>query len=211
MSKYKVGDKFIVEIEETICGYGNNPNDTGHITEPLHRIKGFNTLVFDSYGLDKLQKYEEEVIATKFYEKGRQEALEEVQNCESYGYEKGLQDAWELARKISEIPLAKRREILSTEWQFLEDILKDFTPQEALAKIEAYEDSKAIKVGDVVKVDGTNKDCGIVIAIDEIQKKARLMYADTSFRVNEWYLADLKKTGRHLDIEHLLEQIRGNE
>ena len=80
MSKYNAGDKFIIEIGEeyeTSMKFGLEENSPVE----LFKIKGFNSLVFDDNGLDKLQKYEEEVIATKFYEKG-------------------LQDAWELTRKI---------------------------------------------------------------------------------------------------------------
>ena len=45
---YKVGDKFIIEIKEVLS------SDKG----TLYR-SNFSTLVFDDYGLDKLQKYNE--------------------------------------------------------------------------------------------------------------------------------------------------------
>lgn len=76
-------------------------------------------------------------------------------------YNKGLNDAWELAKKI----------VLYTgdggyTWQELTrifgegdcgDVLKAFTPQEALAKAKAYEDERnEIRVGDVVKLKGTS-------------------------------------------------------
>ena len=57
MSKYKVGDKFIIEIAEV---YENVLNDIdvfeAATSEPLYRIKGFNSLVFDKNGLDKLEE-----------------------------------------------------------------------------------------------------------------------------------------------------------
>lgn len=48
----KAGDKYIIEIEEV---YHGNPD-----MKPfeLFRIKGFNSLVFDSAGLEKLEKFE---------------------------------------------------------------------------------------------------------------------------------------------------------
>lgn len=46
----KPGDKFIIEIEEVI------PNKTGI----LYRVKGFRSLVFDQYGLIKLEEYNPE-------------------------------------------------------------------------------------------------------------------------------------------------------
>lgn len=50
MSKYNKGDKFVIEIDEVF----NN----GSFGEKgmLYKVKGFNTLVFDEYGLDKLTK-----------------------------------------------------------------------------------------------------------------------------------------------------------
>ena len=44
--KYNIGDKFVIEIENIALSHG----------EPLYRIKGFNTLVFDDNGLDRLEK-----------------------------------------------------------------------------------------------------------------------------------------------------------
>ena len=60
MSKYKVGDKFIIEIaevyENVLSGiYGFKATTS----EPLYRIKGFNTLIFDKNGLDKLEEIED--------------------------------------------------------------------------------------------------------------------------------------------------------
>lgn len=44
---YKVGDKFIIEIGEIFENKGKT----------LYRIKGFNSLVFDKNGLNKLSRY----------------------------------------------------------------------------------------------------------------------------------------------------------
>lgn len=49
LSKYHVGDKFIIEIDKMLDG---STDDTA-----LYHIKGFNSLVFDAYGLDKLKPY----------------------------------------------------------------------------------------------------------------------------------------------------------
>ena len=51
MSKYKVGDKFVIEIEEVL--------ETETRRGTLYRT-GFSTLVFDDYGLDCLKKLPEE-------------------------------------------------------------------------------------------------------------------------------------------------------
>lgn len=56
----KVGDKYIVEIEEVL--ERNLPSDGTLPFDPptrLYRINGFNSLVFDEHGLSKLEQYEE--------------------------------------------------------------------------------------------------------------------------------------------------------
>lgn len=50
----KVGDKFIIEIEEVFKATGTYMA----CGENLYRVKGFNSLVFDDNGLNKLEKYE---------------------------------------------------------------------------------------------------------------------------------------------------------
>ena len=52
--EYKAGDKFEIEIEETA--------DCNLTAEKLYKIKGFNSLVFDQSGLDKLTKIEPKPI-----------------------------------------------------------------------------------------------------------------------------------------------------
>lgn len=57
MSKYKVGDKFIIEIAEVYENVFSGVDIFEAATsEPLYRIKGFNSLVFDKNGLDKLEE-----------------------------------------------------------------------------------------------------------------------------------------------------------
>lgn len=62
----KVGDKFIVEIGEvftakgTYMAYGCEENE---YEENLYRVKGFNSLVLDDDGLNKLEKYEPTHVA----------------------------------------------------------------------------------------------------------------------------------------------------
>lgn len=53
MSKYKVGDKFEIEIAQVIESVEAGGNT-------LYRIKGFNALIFDDHGLNKISKAEPE-------------------------------------------------------------------------------------------------------------------------------------------------------
>ena len=49
------GDKFVIEIDSVFVG---------RHAEKLYRVKGFNSLVFDDYGLEKLTAYKEPEKAT---------------------------------------------------------------------------------------------------------------------------------------------------
>ena len=56
MSKYKVGDKFIIEIEKIYESSLKGIDVFEDMEEPLYKIKGFNSLVFDTNGLDRLEE-----------------------------------------------------------------------------------------------------------------------------------------------------------
>ncbi len=120
-------------------------------------------------------------------------------------YELGLNDAWNFAKNLIKTDHRQRNEIfgLDNSCNGIRDVYERFTPQEALAKIEAYEKEKAeIKVGDVVtrNANGFN---GIVTSIKN--GDANVMYDDGSTTV--WSAKNLTKTGKHIDIEGLLRQI----
>jgi hypothetical protein len=81
----------------------------------------------------------------------KEDAYKEDMNT---AYNKGLNDAWELASKL----VQNKMNILGDELgkifdghMFLEDIFDNFTPKEALAKLKAYEEAqKKVEIGDVV-------------------------------------------------------------
>lgn len=125
-------------------------------------------------------------------------------------YSDGLADAWELARKI--VLKAEMGGICFDDFKKIfgvgdyVTVLRTLSPQEALAKIEAYEVSQQIQVGDVVKVKDKIYEF-IVTAI----KGDGIQGVDSNGYVYMVEKERLVKIGRHIDISNLLEQIRGNE
>jgi len=123
-------------------------------------------------------------------------------------YSDGLNDAWELAKKVL---LSKDKGGLTTNeiadifyTTYPTDVFEKYSYEEALAKIEAYEKEKEIKVGDVVEI-FHNGGKGVVVRILaedglNIVLENGLFYADCS-------RGDCVKTGKHIDIESLLRQI----
>lgn len=116
-------------------------------------------------------------------------------------YLDGLSDAWELADKVYEMRNQQRYDVFGTE--SLAKVM-DFSPQEALAKIESYEKEKSeIKVGDVVEYKNTLK--AVVTRIENCEE-VYVLWGDGScgrLKKNE-----VLKKGKTADgLSELLRQI----
>lgn len=170
--------KYVIEIDDKkLCEYDK---DTHTYFPRLWKAKGFNSLVFDENGLEKLTPLDKEL--EEAYQKGYNEAWASVGECEdrvakqayqkgydegyqkgfevgqheatTLEYQQGLDDAWEAARKIAQ----EWEENTETEHRIVIDnsiriTLDSMTASEAIAKIKAYEEQQKadeIKVGDEV-------------------------------------------------------------
>ena len=168
MSKYNKGDKFIIELDEQM---GN-----------LWRVKGFSTLVFDDFGLDRLGQL--------------------VQGVDAFSYQKGTKDAWKLVKKLFDM---ERENTIKDafNWEFTDthSVLGWNSYGEAAAKVEAWEERVGIKVGDVVKM----HDGGMLLVTFIDGDAVRGICTGSMFTVCR--KSDCTKTGRHIDIEAVLDQI----
>ncbi len=115
------------------------------------------------------------------------------------------EEAWEIAKNLfADYSNAELDDIFGKGWSFPK--LMELTPQEAKTKIEAWE-AEQIKVGDEVDICG---DKGIVTSFGTDGDRIHVLYLDgivNSYRKDK----DIKKTGRHIDIEGILKQIGGDE
>ena len=128
------------------------------------------------------------------------------------GYEQGLNDAWKLVKKIIGIVDKENHELMParelTKIYGSNDLLDifAFSPQEALAKLKAYEDSK-IEVGDVVTIfPRAGGEYNAIIVRISSNNYINVFYGDgivASDIPPELY----KKTGKHIDVSSILEQI----
>lgn len=174
VSKHKTGDKFVIEIEAERLG------------DPiLYRIKGFNTLVFDDNGLDRLEQVNGGPTLRDAYDEG---------------YKKGLRDAWECARKATLYDV----NIYEVFGITILKHLYDMNPSEAVAKLKEHEAKQAeIKVGDEIISDGGK---GVVTCVNS--NTCDVIWFDGS--VSEDFEEEFfRKTGRHYDIKSILEQLKG--
>ena len=71
------------------------------------------------------------------YEDGIKDGKESVQIDESTAYERGLNDAWELARKLSKLGFNDtRKEIFGEKYGLSIDIIKNFSVNDVMTKIK---------------------------------------------------------------------------
>lgn len=152
------------------------------------------------------------------YKKGREDAFEEVKNCEAYGYECGLKDAWELIKKIinKDWTFADARDCfgldvnLKTGVEVTREIF-NIPYHEALARFEAYEKEKEIKQWDVVEYGRNNTK----ILVTEINEKTfsgiKITPTDEFGKFGGVYsarnLTDCKKTNYKADLSAILAEI----
>lgn len=115
-------------------------------------------------------------------------------------YIDGLNDAWELARKLYDMKCDEIEKIFDVDGGFW-SVIRDFTPQEAIVKLKAYEER--IEVGDIVLIYG--EEAVVTRVVDE---HANILFGDGV--TNNMPVKDLvgDKTGKHIDIKSFLEQIR---
>ena len=121
-------------------------------------------------------------------------------------YQKGLEDAWEAARKIVTMP---DRDFINSDILDLdpgESIFTKYAASKAIAKLKAYEEQKAvdeIKVGDEV----IDKDGDKTIVTNIHGELFDGLFYDGS-TMSDMFLEDVEKTGRHFDIDKILEEMK---
>ena len=124
-------------------------------------------------------------------------------------YQAGMDKAWEIARRIrlncedGGIDGDGLRKMFGTANTYT--IIKDNTASEAVAKIKAYDNvthSDRIEVGDIVDVYGN---LGVVTYMYELEACVMMIEDGSS---GNWNLGELKKTGKHYDIQSILEAMR---
>lgn len=179
-----MGKKYIIELEDKPFHNGNG--------DFLYRVKGFNSLVFDTTGVGKLTPYTEPDT-----EKVREEAKEEGYSIgydegREAGVQQGLSDAWDAARTLWNTP--NRKEIFGN--TTFNIVLTTLTAQEAIEKIRQYEqEQEQIQVGDVVEFYNGEKS---VVLVVEDGKPVKLLEADGyTTTVDGDLLSSMKKTGRY--------------
>lgn len=136
--------KYIIEIEDEPFGRNDDPV-IPHGMDELYRAKGFNSLVFDQFGLDKLKPLDEAL--EEAYQKGLHAGESKCEYCDEY--KRGLDDVWKAITKIAKMPDGEREKVFGDWW--ISNILNNFSATEIINILDGYEPERdEIKVGDKV-------------------------------------------------------------
>lgn len=160
--------RYIIEIEEEPFGRVTFPNDHTAHGESLYRAVGFNSLVFDKNGLDKLKPLEKE----EEYRLGQKSVKEKLDRDRKRGVERGIEAAWNAAKRIgSDVAHGGMR---IDEIQKLFDcvhsgqVFSELEPRYVIKKLEEYDRQKktssVIEVGDEIEYDDGTK--AVVLDVD---------------------------------------------
>lgn len=175
MSKYKTGDKVVMEITKGKTLLGTDYylfNDGFGIRQGLVELNA-----------EPLTTYTEQARAD------------------------GAETAWELAKKCMLMTDRERETIFGSGHNALYGVLTYFDYKHAAAKVAEWEKAKEeIKVGDILE-DIADNNVKCVVVKPYSSNMAYLVFSDGSAGLNE--LDNLRKTGRHTDIDSFLKQIRG--
>lgn len=120
-------------------------------------------------------------------------------------YQRGLDDAWECAKKLfSTMSDTEIEKVFPTEWENGFYGLMQMKPQYAIEKLKSYEDDK-IRRGDIVNVKGNCGD-GLLGVVTKVREdNCYIMWGDGSG--GAWCKDSVVKTGKHIDIDKVFEEL----
>lgn len=155
-------------------------------------------------------------IADNIYQQGYEAGkaatpFTDTKEAEDKAYERGLNDAWELVKKIIN---DENNGGYVFGYRYLFEVVDNYTASEALTKIREYEDKQKqdtkIKVGDEIRLHDA-------IEVVTSVMSTGLQTIDASGNTSTWYyntypLETWEKTGRHFpQIAEILAELRGAE
>ena len=193
MSKYKPGDKFLIEIEGV-----NQESAVSKFVD--YKINGSDLAVYEGY-LDKLKMIKPDEI-------------------EKVGYEDGLKDAFYAVKmiefEVKEGGINFRNLIKIFGFSSLKNIIFNFEPKEIVEKIKRFKECQGkFCVGDVVKSKNNEK---IILVVTQMCSDGdfegiKISETDEYGRFLGYYdkrsAERFEKTGKHFNLEELFNLDKG--
>lgn len=197
-----MGKKYTIELKDNQTLYTAEKDEDG-------------VLCFFPAILSIYKEPDLDAIRNEAYEKGVQDTKQHwadaPRTCAyQLGYENGINDSWEAARKIADMSYGEGEEIFGVSgWH----IIEKHTASEVISKIKEHEDSKQeLHIGDVVtfrtaygKESGIVVDCHVPDVYSDVDKYIVWCGGRVEYLVREW----LTKTGVHFsEIASILQKIK---
>ena len=207
--KYKKGEKMIVEITE-VRENSYILNRIGEVEPMEAKIRRQAEEITRLLAENKELKEDKAVLNAKIdaYELYGDQHEEEYNQA----FNQGAEAAWELARKISLSEIYdgySNNELKEIFDSICLDEVFNSTYQEADEKVAEWEKAKEkIKIGDVLEDIYISKVKCVVTNLYP-DNMAYSIFGDGTAGMHE--LNNFKKTGRHIDIDGFLKQIRGGQ
>ena len=145
--------------------------------------------------LDELRRRADEIVGSAYtygVHDGRKIDYETARKC-------GQDEAWEAARKVYEEHIAMS--VFGTTYN-IPNVFRDFTAQEMIRNIKEHEDS--IAVGDEVKKGG-------IVLVVTVENNLCYYGFDAKGNVVSVLKDNAVKTGKHYDIQAILDDMRGDD
>lgn len=200
------------EIRKTIESVKDLKTEASGINNHLGSLEGL--VRFDN------QKKVDEAYQ-RGYDKGYEDKTNNDEVCNELAkdiYQRGLNDAWEAARKIVLSPDEGGTSLPELFAIFgginsMQRIFRSYSASEAIEKLKAYEKKQKadddIKVGDVVEryINGKFNSTGIFLGEDGNYWNC-LFWTGAVFTTFAYPKNQFKKTGIHLGIDKIMEEMR---
>ena len=120
-------------------------------------------------------------------------------------YQRGLDDAWEAARKIIEMTSPPYWEVFN---EYKEDLFGKITATEAIEKLKAYEEKQKadedVKRGDILR----NKTNGLTYIVTLASDYGYVLLGNDGNCATTCITNTFEKTGKHFDIDKILDEMK---
>ena len=138
-----MGKKYIIELEDSESVYKTI------IANGYPMIQVIVPAPYTEPDMEQVRKEGYEQGYENGFIAGHLKAEKSGQSFYEDGYQRGLNDAWEAARKVVALSTVDRRKVFGSEYMY--SILENHTASEAIEKIRQYkQEQEEIKVGDEV-------------------------------------------------------------
>lgn len=209
-----MGKKYIIEVKEGERLYKTKLNA---LNEPVIREIVYDREPYTEPDLEQVRKK----AYQKGYETGYEDGYNEPGKNQQEAYQRGLNDAWDAARKIvldtdkGGIPLSKLQKIFHR--GLPNEIIGAFSASEAIEEIRAYErEHEEFHIGDEVIRHYKNEfmegdDAPSIFLYEEDGNFRCITFNGRSIIIAEYPKHQYRKTGRHFpEIAEVLQKMREN-